>query len=121
MVNNPGDSSQSQETWQVWVEEPIQSQHMRNYENCDWFVVLLIPGTCDFENVVFISSTYILVVHGELEETLTPLLLILQPHFHLWYLIFTRPQAPLRLIVYKKPAFSEEQLEKFLVDVALSL
>ena len=41
------------------------------------------------------------VVHGELEEMLTPLLLILQLHFHLWYLIFTRPQAPLRLTVYK--------------------
>ena len=72
-------------------------------ENCDWFIVLLIPCTCNFENVVFISRMSILVVQrsGELDEMFTPLLLILQLHFHLWYLIFTRPQAPLRLIVYE--------------------
>ena len=63
-------------------------------ENCDWFVVLLLPCNCEFENEVFISCAYILVVHRELEEILTPLLLILQLYFHLWYLIFTGPQAP---------------------------
>ena len=54
-------------------------------ENCDWFVVLLIPRPCNFKNVVFISRTYILLVRcsGELEEMLAPLLLILQLHFHL--------------------------------------
>ena len=58
-------------------------------ENCDWFVVLLIPRPCNLKNVVFISRTYTLVVRrsGELEEMLTPLLLILQLHFisDIWF------------------------------------
>ena len=58
-------------------------------ENCDWFVVLLIPRPCNLKNVVFISRTYTLVVRrsGGLEEMLTPLLLILQLHFisDIWF------------------------------------
>ena len=49
--------------------------------------------------MVFISCTYVLVIHGELDKMLTPRLLILQLHFQLRYLIFTGPQAPNSLVM----------------------
>lgn len=92
------DSRQSSETWQVWVEEPNQSQFMR-MSTVIGLLFWSYNALATFENMVFISCTYILVIHGELDEMLTPRLLILQLHFQLWYLIFTGPQAPNSLVM----------------------
>lgn len=97
-VVTPWDSSQSHETWQVWVEEPNQSQFMR-MSTVIGLLFWSYNALATFENMVFISCTYVLVIHGELDEMLTPRLLILQLHFQLWYLIFTGPQAPNSLVM----------------------
>ena len=116
-------SCQLVRTWDMLWHHEIHHKVMRlgksewknqtNHSTWEWDLWLVCcsaytPCTCDFENVVFISRMYILVVQrsGELDEMLTPLPLILQLHFHLWYLIFTRATSTPTTHCLWKPAFS---------------